>query len=156
MLTSQRANNSHWTLCSRWRPWKQNILYSESSRFPPLSPHRWNREKGWMANPFRGSSGFDPSLLKRSRSYSHVWALKVPLRLSDHQRFTTMHASLTESCVWAWSRRWYACERGRVGPLQDLLWYFNRRHLMSVSPDGPSITFPAPALGPAMAANGSH
>lgn len=95
----------------------------------------------------KGSSRLRSDIALEVHSYSHVWALKVPLRPSDCHHFTTTHASLAKSCVWARSRRWYACECGRVGPPWDLLWYFNRRHLMSVKPDGPSITFPASSFG---------
>lgn len=153
VLTSQRANNSHWTLCSRWGSWKQNILYSESfSFFPPFPAAPMEPGEKASGEPRQGFFRLWSDAARTARRYSHVRALKVPLRLSDHQRFTATHAWLAESYVWAWSRRWYGCECGRV----DLLWYFNGRHLMSVKPDGPSITSPAPAMGPELATNGSH
>lgn len=102
MLASQRANTSHWTLCSRWGSWKQNILYSETFSFFPSFPaaSMEPREKA-SGEPCEGFFRLWSDVARTVRSYSHVWALKVPLRLSVHQRFTATHAWRAESYVWA-------------------------------------------------------
>lgn len=64
-----------------------------------LSAARMKLREKVSCKASQGSSRLRSDIALEVHSYSHVWALKVPLRPSDCHHFTTTHASLAKSCV---------------------------------------------------------
>lgn len=83
----------HTGLCSRWWPWKQNILYSENS----LICKDESSEKRWAANPFRTPPGLDPTLLKKSTVihtyglWRFLWGFLIATILQQHMICSLNH-----------------------------------------------------------------